>query len=132
MDTLFCKCFDILKWQRMLGYLKVLLSDRNYRNIRPTNFVNMILIQIQLQFLWSKLTIYACTQKRRHWTFSPGLHCAISVGIWSYSDPYFLAFELNTEKYSASLCIQSECGKMQARITPNTNTFYTVLFVNFE
>ena len=29
-------------------------------------------------------------------------------------------------RYSVSLRIQSECGKIRTRITPNTNTFYTV------
>ena len=30
-------------------------------------------------------------------------------------------------KYSVSLCIQSECGKMRTRITPNTDTFSAVV-----
>ena len=40
--------------------------------------------------------------------------------------PYFLAFGLNTERYEVSLCIHSRYGKILARITPNTDTFYTV------
>ena len=36
------------------------------------------------------------------------------------------AFGLNTQRYSVSLCIQSKCGKMRARITPNTDIFYAV------
>ena len=55
------------------------------------------------------------------------LHCVKSVHIRSYSGPYFPAFGLNTERYGVSLCIQSECGKMRTRITPNTYTFYGVL-----
>ena len=43
-----------------------------------------------------------------------------------YSGPHFHAFGLNTERYSVSLCIQSECGKMRTRITPNTDTFHAV------
>ena len=39
------------------------------------------------------------------------------------SGPYFPVFGLNTERYSVSLCIQSEYGKMQARKTPNTDNF---------
>ena len=49
-----------------------------------------------------------------------------SVRIRSYSGPHFPAFELNTERHSVSLRIQSECGKMRPRITPNTDTFYAV------
>ena len=45
------------------------------------------------------------------------------VHIWSYSDPYFPAFELNTERYSVSLCIQYKCRKIRNGITPNTDTF---------
>ena len=36
---------------------------------------------------------------------------------------YFLAFGLTTEGYSVSLYIQSKCGKMRTRITPNMDTF---------
>ena len=43
---------------------------------------------------------------------------------WSY----FPAFGLNTEIYGVSLRIQSKCGKMRTRITPNTETYYTVKF----
>ena len=32
-----------------------------------------------------------------------------------FSDPYFLAFGLNTESYFVSLSIQSKCGKIQTR-----------------
>ena len=46
--------------------------------------------------------------------------------IRSYSGPYFPAFALNTDWYFVSLLIQSKCGKMWARTTPNTDTFYAV------
>ena len=49
-----------------------------------------------------------------------------SVGIRSYSGPYFPAFGLNMERYSVSLRIQSACGKIRTRITPNTDPFYPV------
>ena len=32
-----------------------------------------------------------------------------------FSGPYFPTFGLNMERYGVSLCIQSECGKIQAR-----------------
>ena len=54
-------------------------------------------------------------------------HCVKSVRIRSYSDPYFPAFGLNTERYFVSLRIQSECGKIWTRITPNTDTFHAVI-----
>ena len=53
-------------------------------------------------------------------------HCMKSVRIQSFSDPYFPAFGLNTEKYGVSLRIQSECEKIQTRKTPNADTFQTV------
>ena len=55
------------------------------------------------------------------------VYCVKSVRILSYSGSYFPAFRLNTEKYAVSLCIQSKCGKMRTRITPNTDTFYAVV-----
>ena len=50
----------------------------------------------------------------------------------SYSGPDFPTFGLNTERYGVSLYrvslrTQFECGKMRTRITPNTDTFYTVI-----
>ena len=57
------------------------------------------------------------------------LRCVKSVRIRGYSGLHFHfpAFGLNTEIYSVYLRIQSECGKMGARITPNADTFYAVL-----
>ena len=54
-------------------------------------------------------------------------YCVKKVSIWSYSGPYFPAFRLNTERYSVSIRIQSEFGKIRTRITLNTDTFYAVL-----
>ena len=55
-------------------------------------------------------------------------HYVKCARIWSYSCPYFHAFGLNSERYGVSLRIQSECGKMRTRITPNTDTFYPVSY----
>ena len=53
-------------------------------------------------------------------------HCVESLRIKSYSGPYFPAYEINTERYGVSLRIQSECGKIRTRKTPNTDTFNAV------
>ena len=55
------------------------------------------------------------------------LYCVKSVRMWSYLGPHFPAFRLNMERYRISLRIQSECGKMRTRITPNTDIFHAVL-----
>ena len=75
-----------------------------------------------------------CSKKWRLKTFSQGntFHCVKIVRIWSYFGPHFPAFGLNTERYSASLCIQFKCGKMRTRITPNMDTFYTVFFSDLQ
>ena len=52
-----------------------------------------------------------------------------SVRIRSYSGPHFPAFELNTERYGVSRRIQSECGKIRTRITPNTDSFNLVGYI---
>ena len=43
-----------------------------------------------------------------------------------YSSPHFPAFGLNTKRYEVSLRIQSVCGRIQTRITPNKDIFYAV------
>ena len=40
--------------------------------------------------------------------------------------PLFSAFGLNTKRYSISLLIQSKCGKIRIRKTPNKYTFHAV------
>ena len=50
------------------------------------------------------------------------LHCVKIVRIRSFSGQYFPEFGLNKEIYSVSLHIQSECGKIRTRKTPNTDT----------
>ena len=62
-------------------------------------------------------------------TLHRNIHCVKSVRIRSYSGPHFLAFGLNTERYSLSLRIQSECRKIRIRITPNTDTFHTKMLM---
>ena len=54
------------------------------------------------------------------------VHYLKSVRIQSFSGPYVPAFGLNTKIYRVNLCIQSKCGKIPIRKTPNTNTFYAV------
>ena len=53
-------------------------------------------------------------------------HCVKGVFIWSFSGPHFPAFGLTTERYSVSYRIQSECGKVRTRKTPNTDSSHTV------
>ena len=55
-------------------------------------------------------------------------HCVKSVRTWSFSGPYFPAFELNTERYGVSPCILFECGKIKIRTrkTLNTDTIHAV------
>ena len=55
-------------------------------------------------------------------------NCVKSARIRYYFGPHFPAFGLNTERYSESLRIQSECEKMRTRMTPNMDIFYAVIF----
>ena len=49
-------------------------------------------------------------------------HCVKCVRIWGFSGPYFPAFELNAEICRVNFRIQLECGKIQTRKTPDTDT----------
>ena len=53
-------------------------------------------------------------------------HCVKSLHIRSFSGLYIQTLALNTEKYGVSLRIQSECGKIWTRKTPNTDIFFVV------
>ena len=76
-----------------------------------------------------KLTFYFkfCKLEHEFFYYFVSLSTAWNVCIKSYSGPHFPLFERNTERYSVSLGIQFECGKMRTRITPNTGTFYAVI-----
>ena len=52
-------------------------------------------------------------------------HCVKSVRIQNFSGLYFPAFGLNTERYSVSLRIQSECWKIWTRKTLWIWTLFT-------
>ena len=80
-------------------------------------------------FAHGKITTYMLLMKYLHKSaeYVYMYHCVKSVHIRSYSGPHFATFGLNTKRYSVSLRVQSECGKMQTRITPNTDTFYALL-----
>ena len=45
-----------------------------------------------------------------------------NIRIWSFSGQYFPAFRPNTERYGVSVRVHSECEKIRARKTPNTDT----------
>ena len=55
------------------------------------------------------------------------LHCVKIVLIRCFSGPHFPGFRLNKERYGVSLRIQSECGKIRTRYSPNKDTFHKVL-----
>ena len=49
-----------------------------------------------------------------------------SVRIRSFAGLHFPVFALNTGRYGVFPHIQSECGKMRTRKTPETNIFHAV------
>ena len=97
--------------------------------------ISVFSIPVWLVILWKQLEIteyralfrYLWNRKSRGKNKRPEiLHCVKNVRVRSYYGLYSPAFGLNTERYSASLHILSECGKIRTRITPNTDTFYAV------
>ena len=77
---------------------------------------------------------YTKLQRETRYLYYLNMHwrkCVKIVRIWSYSGPHFPEFALNMQRYSLSLRIQSECGKMRTIITPNTDPFYAVVSTYF-
>ena len=69
------------------------------------------------------------SRKSNNVNVSKNCHCVKRVSIRSYSGSYFPAFSgiQKTEYgYGHGFRIQSECGKMRTRITPNSDTFCVV------
>ena len=120
----------------------VCLIYNNIYNIIYNNILHIIILiyisyaarKSLIQPFFKKLVTRKQSRSPRHF-YREGcsvLHYVKSVRIDSYSGPYFPAFGLNTERYAVSLRIQSECGKIQTRIIPNTDTFYALLYTNCE
>ena len=55
-----------------------------------------------------------------------------TLRVWSFSGHYFPAFELNTNRYSVSLRIQFEYGKIRIRKTLNTGTFQILILIFYR
>ena len=55
--------------------------------------------------------------------FSVYNHCVKSICIRSYSGPFFPVSGLNTLRYSVSLRIQSECGKILVWLCKNNSEY---------
>ena len=108
------------------------------RRSYPLNFHKGCLPQISLDGLEyldsfvieeNDLGFLQCVLLPVVWSFLISLgnfHFVKIVRIPSYSCPYFTTFGLNTERYGVCLRVQSECGKIRTRITPNTYTIYSV------
>ena len=94
-------------------------------------YLSIISLEFQLQLSYGIIIIkYSSTHQFCACYFKiKRQHSVKGVRIRSYSGPYFPVFGVNTERYSVSLLIQSECGKTQTRITPITHTFYAVLMI---
>ena len=88
-------------------------------------FVNIVNQKTSAKFQQKTLN-FMVIGARQSIQFFRQIHCVKSVRIRSYSGLHFPAFGLNTERYSISLRIQSQCGKMRTRITRNTDTFYAM------
>ena len=119
------KCFQSILSLRQSTSCRIFFTSRVL-----SLYINTSIIRRYLKYLCSYTSVLVRIKQheildiRRYTKY---LRSIKSVRIWSYSGPYFPTFRLNTERYGVSLRIQSECGKIQARITPNTDTFHTVL-----
>ena len=87
-------------------------------------------------YSWKPLTIFANRYIFDVWLgseYAAGIscttHCVRSAPSRSFSGPYFPVFRLNTERYTVcGKLMQSEWGKTQTRLTPDTDTFYAGTF----
>ena len=103
---LFCYCRSFIRWKKLSRQKLVSLSIKMFNNMKVTRAA-----------CWINLEIGTEAAASHSW------HCVKNFRLWSYSGPDFSAFGTNTERYKVSPRIQSECGKMQTRITPNADTF---------
>ena len=111
-------------------YLTFFPSPFTNRAIQVYSFLSTLLSIFHKDFFFVSSFLLVVLVFLLGFLFLFGFHCAKDVPIRSYSGPYIPAFALNTERYRVvSLRIQSECGKIQTRVVPNTDTFHEVFSV---
>ena len=108
-----------------------IICDKKYFS----NYAKIFFILLRDNVLKFYFIILVCIWPQRHQVSAKdmrNIYCVKSVRIRSFSGSYFPSFGLNTERYSVSLRIQSECGKIRTRKTSNTDTFHAVIFTRGE
>ena len=91
-----------------------MLSPKRKRSRRFLRLPERAIIRPQVAGKWVGLEPLKFYKNDTAWKVS--VFCVILVPIFPH--------RLNTVRYSVSLRIQSECGKIRTRTTPNTDTFY--------
>ena len=122
--------FDYILWEKLKFYLlKIFLIPLLWNNFKQVKTA----IRYQIQKKNQISTFSISVQFYSIFYFAPkilyGILCIKIVRVSSYSGPHYLTLGLKTERYSVSIRIQSESGKMRIWITPNRYTFYTVTVV---
>ena len=114
--------FGSVQFLQSLGWLAKLCGNCEFRqNLHTKKLGKITVFYAVLALAWLYI-------ENNIQMLSLQLHCVKSVSTRSFSAPYFPAFGLNADRYSVSLGIESEWGKMWTRKTPNTNTFHAVNF----
>ena len=123
-----CKLFHSIFLSEFLKLLKFLNNFIWYAKEFLT-FAPKYLKLFVLNFIWFDFRIWRFSLwfsgVGRFVIFSLKLHkkCPYSELFWSAFFSHFPAFGLNTERYSVSLRIQSECGKIRENADQNNSEY---------
>ena len=107
-------CSKLNPFQKLGGMKYINKTIFHNEHISLSDFINLIWKRGKAPSLW----LYDSNS----WILIRYSHRVKSVCIRSFSGRYFSTFGLNTEGYSVSFRIQSECVKIRTRKTPNTDT----------
>ena len=132
-DSFFATVFQVLensKLDTVVANITVVDPDNVYKNNQSHSCSIANLDDSVCPFMVRKFCYISLWLKFCLVSLYLTVHCLKSVRIRSFSDPYFPAFGLNTERYSAFLLIQSGYEKTRTRKVPNTDTFHTVIVVS--
>ena len=131
--------FSFIGWKvvrKIIGYHEIKKDlFKNFMLLNKLLLLNSNWLEYNCKFCnnkWAYLTksdllrvcCFTCQNHRRISLFTLTAWKVSKYGI--FSGPHFLAFGLNTERYSVSLRIQFKCGKYRPEKTPYFNTLYVV------
>ena len=130
-EGIFCTIYFVRRYffKRNCVLSQCIVCRIHFQNIHTFTYQKKPLLHTLFSLFLKSSKAFSVSLSRACYSSNHELHCVKSVRIQNFSGPCFPVFGLNREIYSVNIRIQSGCGKIRTRKTPNMDTFYRVLLL---